>query len=133
MKIRTDFVTNSSSSSFTTLLIDSTILETWLKNNHRYSLRKLTDMLACTIDGDGTGYEMCGEIQEHNLKGVVELLLFLLDEEDPELCKYLAENREQINQTSEAKIYCASQFECDPPVLTRMVYKLNEAVHKHSL
>ena len=127
MKIRTDFVTNSSSSSFTTLLIDSTILETWLKNNHRYSLRKLTDMLACTIDGDGTGYEMCGEIQKHNLKGVVELLLFLLDEEDPELCKYLAENREQINQTSEAKIYCASQFECDPPVLTRMVYKPNES------
>lgn len=112
MKIRADFVTNSSSSSFTVVQLKSPSLEKWLEENG-ISMEELEEKLAGEIDGDGSGAEGCEELE--GCEGVAEMILELLGEREEELCEYVEENKEAINKNSSADIYCASQFECDPP------------------
>lgn len=112
MKIRADFVTNSSSSSFTVVQLKSPSLKKWLKENE-ISMEELEEKLAGEINGDGSGEEGCEKLED--CEGVAEMILELLGEGEEELCEYVEENKEAINKKSSADIYCASQFECDPP------------------
>ena len=112
MKIRADFVTNSSSSSFTVVQMKSPSLKKWLKENE-ISMKELEEKLAGEIDGDGSGAEGCEKLED--CEGVAEMILELLGEGEEELCEYVEENKEAINKNSSASIYCVSQFECEAP------------------
>ena len=112
MKIRADFVTNSSSSSFTVVQMKSPSLKKWLKENE-ISMEELEEKLAGEINGDGSGEEGCEKLED--CEGVAEMILELLGEGEEELCEYVEENKEAINKNSSASIYCVSQFECEAP------------------
>lgn len=121
MKIRTDFVTNSSSSSFTMALFNSPFLSSWLKEKKNMTTEAFASMLADSINGDGSGDECCEKIGK--CKDLVDALLRVIDEEDTELCQYLECNRKEVNLSSTARIYCVSQFEGDVPMVTRLVFE----------
>ena len=111
----------SQSMSCTKVTISSPVLADWLMENKGISIEKFADILAESIDGDGSGSEATSELSE--IESFAEVLVNRLAKVYPDLCEFAEENAEEIDSATVAIICCASAFPGDPPEFCRLVYE----------
>ncbi len=136
MKIRKDFVTNSSSSSFTVMNFNSSIIDGYLKKypviftndfdsdkqEDFTSINDLLETIANIIDENG-------EAEFLEDKGIIDNIIYILDSEEYEdrnesvskFIRFLKKNKKEIEAEGEGEILYASQFEADLPTIEAFI------------
>ena len=121
----------SQSISCTMATIKSPILEDWLSKNKGISIKSFAEMFAAAINGDGSGSECITSLSEIN--SFAEALLNRFADIDPDICTFIEENANEIDDCSVATIYCAAIFPGDAPELNRLIYQSGYADFEYVL
>lgn len=152
MKIRTDFVINFSSSSVVRVIVEECkIVDSWLSANTLENGAKNQKKKSFfnsffnkqKIEGCSCAFQNIKSIQDFaiavekrllcesidgaslNIQNFSDLFFMFPEEVNADFISFVEENKNEIDQTSRARIYLTYQIDSEPPIMCRTIFDGN--------